>query len=363
MGFKVKRTGAAEYGQHVKALVCGNPGAGKTLISSTFPNPLYASAEGGLMSLARRNIPYVDVKEINDLLAVKAMCEQAPHVRKELLGFEVDTVVVDTIDEIQKILIRERLKENRKDSMELRDWGWLGDQMQVIISGFRNLDMNVVMTCHLREQQDSEAGTIWFEPGLQGAIGKQIAAYFDLALLLDVRTISKIKDGKSHKEQVRYLISSPDSKHQWIKDRSGQLDPEMVVNFEDDFKRIAEKIYGGIELPESVEEEVVAPVANTVKQAVDNLESTVQDAPQPSAPEPEGEGMFAAEPVEEAPVEPVETPVEISTPEPEAQPEVVEEKKTCVTCGAEVDSKQADLSRIRFRKILCRDDFMAEKRR
>lgn len=42
---KIRRTGADDYGKYVKALICGEPGSGKTLISSTFPNPLYASAE------------------------------------------------------------------------------------------------------------------------------------------------------------------------------------------------------------------------------------------------------------------------------------------------------------------------------
>lgn len=347
MTLKVKRTGAAEYGQYIKALICGNPGAGKTLISSTFPDPLYASAEGGLMSLAQRNIPYVDVKDSTDLLAVKAMCEQPEHVRREILGFDVNTVVIDTIDEIQKILIRERLKETKKDSMELRDWGWLGEQMQVIISGFRNLDMNVVMTCHLRESQDSEAGTVWFEPGLQGAIGKQIAAYFDLALLLDVRTVTTVKDGKSHKSQVRYLVSSPDSKHSWIKDRSGQLTTEHVVDFETDYKRIAEKIYGHITLPESVEQVVEEKITPSVESAPQDVE----DASMHVAPDSTSDEIPSPE------VESVAPEMEPTPKEPET------EAKKCVVCGADVSSKQADMSRIRFRKILCREHHLAEKRK
>lgn len=364
MALKVKRTGNAEYGQYIKALICGDPGAGKTLISSTFPNPLYASAEGGLMSIASRNIPYVDIKESMDLLGIKAALEQSPAVREKMFGFPVDTVVIDTIDEIQRILIRERNRETRKDSMELRDWGWLGDQMQAIVSGFRNLDMNVVMTCHLREQQDSEHGGVWFEPGLQGAIGKQIAAYFDLALLLDVQTKTVIVDNKTQRVQQRFLITSPDPRHSWIKDRSGKLPVDFSVNFEDDYKRLHEAIYGDITLPSSTEEVVDTPIANTVAQAVEEVNELVS-TPSPE-PSPVVETVVDEEvqlvdvqpimdigPVEEEPVRELDKALEPEVPV----------SFQCSVCEADVLKRQADMSRIRFREILCKTHFDERKRK
>lgn len=40
----------------------------------------------------------------------------------------------------------------------------------------------------------------------------------------------------------------------------------------------------------------------------------------------------------------------------------VEIPRVCETCGETVESEQADLSRIRFRKILCREHFLVEKK-
>lgn len=358
MSITIKRTGAADYGRFIKALICGDPGAGKTLISSTFPNPLFASAEGGLMSLASRNIPYVEIKGSTDLLAVKHAVDQAPEVRKELLGFPVDTVVIDTIDEVQKILIRERLEENKKDSMQLQDWGWLGEQMQAIIRGFRNLDLNVVFTCHLKESSDAESGRVWFEPGLQGAIGKSIPGYVDLALLLKSNTVTKVIDGEAQKVFVRSLITRPDTQHSWIKDRSGQLPAEIEVNFTDDYARVATLIYGSIDLPATATVTVDEMPAEKVQEPTPE--------PEPIAPQTQPEDLvMQPTPLPDASSSnpPAQETTVVDPPAP--APEPVQEKpaRVCAECNAEVNEDQADLSRIRFRTVLCREHFMDRKKR
>lgn len=370
MTLKIKRTGASEYGQYIKALITGDPGAGKTLISSTFPNPLFASAEGGLMSLAQRNIPYIDVKSSTDLLAIKASLQQPVSVQKEILGMEIETIVIDTIDEVQKMLIRERLKDTHKDSMELRDWGWLGEQMQLIISEFRNLDMNVVMTCHLREQSDGDSGAVWIEPGLQGAIGKQIAGYFDISAVLVSRTNVAVVDGNTVKTQVRTLKTFPEARFSWLKDRSGQLPPDFQVDFETDYVRMHELIYGKLaSLPQSSETVVKAVVADTVAEAV------AETAPEPvAAPEPTPSPDLAESPVPDLVMTVEEEPVSEVAVEIQPEPEIPSpafgqtgpaeaSEQPCVECGVAVTGDQVDLSNIRFRKVLCREHFLAAKRK
>lgn len=360
---KVQRTGARDYGRYVKALICGSPGAGKTLISSTFPNPLYASAEGGLMSIADRNIPYVKVESSHDLLAVKHAVDQVPSVREELLGFPVDTVVIDTIDEIQRILIRERLEETKKDSMTLPDWGWLGEQMQAIIRGFRNLDLNVVFTCHMKEVQDNDSGRVWFEPGLQGAISKQISAYVDLALLLKAQNRTKVVDNTAVSVMERTLVTRPDIQHEWVKDRSGKLPIEIDVNFTDDYERLSALIFGGIgDLPENEATTVAdfadpepAPAHNT-----DPVEPTAVVTPTPPSIPTETAVSAPAAAVSPPTVIPNREERVVDVPAPVLAAPV--EQKKCDECGEPVSDDQADLSRIRFRKVLCREHHMSMKR-
>ncbi len=242
---QVKRTGQAEYGLYIKALLCGEPGSGKTLLSSTFPNPIYASAEAGLMSVADRGIPYVEITSSTELLQMRMGLTQPPDVREKMFDAPVDTVIIDTIDEVQRILIRERLEAEKKDKLSLPDFGWLGGQMEAIIRGFRNLDMNVIFTCHVKETRDDEMGKIVYKPQLQGAICDQITGMVDLALVLQSRSINQIDGKENRRVTKRFAQTFPDSQHPWVKDRSGKLPDEVELTFDDDFDRIHTAIYGG----------------------------------------------------------------------------------------------------------------------
>lgn len=368
MSLNIRRTGDANYGRYIKALIAGPPGSGKTLISSTFPNPFYASAEGGLMSIADRQIPYAEITSSTDLLAVKTMMDQDPITREKLLGFPVDTIVIDTIDEIQRLLIRERLDEQKKEAMQLQDWGWIGEQMSSIVRGFRNLSMNVIFTVHVKEQQDGDTGRVWIEPGLQGAIAKQIPGAVDLALFLKSTTVAAVENGQAVRKFVRLLVTQPDVQHDWIKDRSGKLPPEFVVNFEDDYKRMAELIYGGLE-DLSAQEDVVSNVETVLSGMIDSREPVPTVGTEGVVITPAKTTINEQDPGP-APLRVVEEMVSVVSNGPEfpvAAPTVVEEVPvvaagdvlTCVECGIEVDRDRADLSKIRTRKILCLEDMRA----
>lgn len=377
MAIQIKRTGSEDYGQTTKVLICGDPGAGKTLISSTWPNVLYASAEGGLMSVADRNIPYVEIKKSEDLLRLKNMLEQPADVREEMLGFPVETVVIDTIDEIQKILMRERMESQKRDAMQMQDWGWLNEQMQAIVRGFRNLDMHVVFTCHLKETVDSESGRVTYRPAMAGAIGDSIPSYVDLALRLGVSRVNKMVDDVLTPVQVRTLFSTPDQNHTWIKDRSGKLPAELDVDFETDYERIAEAIFGNVNIQEtesfSVADEDLTPVVPS---------APISTTP-PTPPEKKVAKKTPAKTASGPSVLPSETPkapkVTPGTPEAESAGPVKPRNQLpdgvkanpkghgtalfCVECGDEVESEdRADLSRIRFRKILDNKCFEAQKK-
>lgn len=321
MALQVVRTGSAEYGRWIKALICGEPGSGKTLFSSTFPNAIFASVEGGLMSIASRNIPFVDIEDTTQLEELKIHLNLPPAEREKYLGVKVDTVVLDTIDEIQGLFIKERLNDQKQDVMKIQDWGWLKDELTALLRGFRNLDMHVVFTCHVKSVQEDE-GIVRYRPGLQGAISDWVPGAVDLSLLLTNRIKTQIVDNEAKPVVTRWLQTYPDQQHQWIKDRSGKLPHEFPINFNDDFARINELIFGDI------------------------------DALAPSSPtEPE---IRAEEAPTEEPVV-VESPQEVVEP-----PKPVEVQHsaalgfTCEGCGDVFDQQaQADLSRIRLRKVLC----------
>lgn len=322
-----RRTGSAEYGRWIKALFCGDAGAGKTLLSSTFPYPFFASAEGGLMSIADRDIPYVELQNSKELFDLKQYLDVDPESRQKLLGVRVDTIVIDTVDQVQKILKAERLKEKGRESLSQDDWGWLGDQMESIINGFRNLDMHVVFTCHLKEARDEELGVIYYQPGLQGRIGGEIAQKVDLSLLLVTNVQTVVSGNQAEPKIVRHLQTYPDTQHTWIKDRSGKLPSRFPISddFSDDFERLNKLIFSCVDQTPSKRTKVEKP------------------APESSAP-------LAEE------VKPEET---LSPETAEKIASLLIPGNKCAECGESVTADQATLSNMRARQVLCNNHYKA----
>lgn len=326
MSFTVRRTGADDYGKFIKALIAGTPGAGKTRVSATFPNPLIASAEGGLMSIAEKGVPYVEIDSIADLIGVRSIVESDAETREELIGAPVDTVVIDTIDTVQKLLVAERLAETKQDSMKIQDWGWLGNQMTSIITGFRSCDMHVVFTCHIKDKQDAETGRTWFEPDLQGQISNQIPGMVDLALVLRSRSLSRANEETNEIEKTldRYMLAAPTDQFDWVKDRSGKLPAEFNVDMETEFERLFDTIFGHVDVDAS---EVL-------------LEADVED-PRGAHPKIHRTAVGHDDVVPEG---------ESKSP---AGTELPTEEAACEVCSEVVNEDQADLSQIRWRKVLC----------
>lgn len=343
MSLDIEFTNESEQAHFTKVLICGDAGTGKTRTSSTWPNPLFASAEGGLMSLRDRSVPFKVIRTSEDLQQVRALLMQAPDVRAQMIGRPVDTIVIDTIDEIQGIFIRERLSEKKIESLTIGDYGWLGETMRSVISGFRNLDMHVVMTCHLKETSDSETGKMFIKPALQGAIADQIPNYFDLSLWLRAQDTVTIVDGENVRSFQRWFQTYPDGMRSWIKDRSGTLPSEVSANLDDDYRRIERFIFGDRDsLP--VTESIEVP---TSEQNVATTDVAVTESAPESPEKPE-------KPVQES---------SVSAPETTSVSEKVE-VPNCDKCGKPVESlDQADMSAIKFKgDVLCVDCFMDRRK-
>jgi hypothetical protein len=402
MALSIRVTGADEYGQYLKCLVCGDPGAGKTRSSSTWPNPLLASINANLMSIADRQVPYVSIHTSADLLQLRHTLDNPPEVRAELIGKPVDTLVIDTIDHFQQILAHERKRDEKKDVLSASDWGWLGDEMRAVLRGMRNLPLHVVMLCHLKLTEDMESNRVYLRPSLQGAVGDEIAGYVDVALAFKaVTTLEVSPDGQSSQRVVhRYAQTYPDPTLPWVRDNSGKLPPEFEVNFTDDFARLYEAVFGGaLNLaPSSVIGQVEDPVARELPASGNShvrVAPTEKAAPAKAAPKaaakpkpvvvqepdplPESEPLVQpapeqlpepteADPTEDAIAE--QLAAELTAPSTNgtheqttaAQP-TANERPPCDVCGGHIESDdQLDLSTLRFRKPLCRTCFIDAKR-
>lgn len=210
-----------EYDAHfLKGLIFGPAGHGKTTTAKTlYPEfkTLVVSAESGLLPLAGSPIDFVDItRDQNGALIQdkRARLDRLMEVYKFLLtDKKYDAVFVDSLSELSTTMVESLQREfpDRKDSLVL--WGENVKRMRALIKCFRDLpNKHVFMSC-LSEIEKDDVGKRFVTVDMAGKISKEVAAFFDLVLYLNVDETGK-----------RTFITQP-TPQIICKDRSGLLNP------------------------------------------------------------------------------------------------------------------------------------------
>jgi phage nucleotide-binding protein len=192
----------------VKLLVYGHAGAGKTSLIPTLPAPIVLSAEGGLLSIAGADVPYIEISNMETLREAWQWLSQSAEAKA------YQSVALDSISEIAEVVLNAE-KKATKDPRQA--YGAMQEQMTDIIRAFRDLPgRHVYMSAKLDKQQD-EMGRVLYSPSMPGnKTGQSLPYFFDEVLALRVE---KDSDGNPQ----RALMC--DSDGVWLaKDRSGRLD-------------------------------------------------------------------------------------------------------------------------------------------
>jgi phage nucleotide-binding protein len=191
-----------------RILVHGTSGAGKTTLIKTLPTPIAISAEGGLLALAGQDVPYIEVRNMTDLMDSYEWATSSEEARK------FESVALDSISEVAEVVLS-AAKKNAKDPRQA--YGELSDQMGDLIRAFRDIAGKHVYMSAKTEKSTDEAGRVMWAPSMPGnKVGQSLPYYFDEVLALRVE---KNEQG----ERIRALMT--DSDGLWTaKDRSGKLE-------------------------------------------------------------------------------------------------------------------------------------------
>jgi len=323
----VNISGKNEFPTNARVLLVGQPGVGKTFATTSFPNPFWVDAACGITTLAKiGGIPYINYTLENNLFSLKEHIDSG--ALNDSLGYEVQTLVIDSVDEMQRLLLVERLKNERRTETKLDDWGWLNSRMHAIFAGLGQLDMNVVFISHTKEVNLGDEVII--KPALAGQFCEHIHEYVDMSLMMHARTVygdtvedieilgvktpvtlSATEDGAVD----RWVVSSPQAEAEWVNDKTGNL-PSII------------------DLADSNLFDVIksALVSDTLAESSSVDISYVEEVPE--------------NPVEEEPEAIEESPDDDG---------VVE---TCSECSVEITQKTwSDLSKMRFGVPMCGDCF------
>ncbi len=235
MVLTIRTTGVEDFLQggnaFMKALIMGAPGVGKTRSASFWPKPVFADCEKGRMSLADRSVPYAEIKNTSEMDALLKMLWL--ECKKPLQQRQFQTLVIDTLDAYQRIVMQERLDaENKAAFSGWQDWGYLDGKMTQFIAKLHQLDMNIVVNLHIKDTQigDDDAKIAVMGPKLKGDLKDQISAEFDLVGYMG--TYYEAHEGERVLRRGIQWWSDPSKP--MLKDRSGQLPKWTAVNFTDD---------------------------------------------------------------------------------------------------------------------------------
>lgn len=227
----------ADMAPHINMLIYGEPGVGKTRLCAsadaipTMRKVLLLDVDGGALS-AKGLYPDVEVLRVT-------RWKQLIDIHQELAigqshGFQ--TVIMDTGTEAQKYNMSDVMAAACKaaeakgevrdpDVPSLREWGITQEQFRRLVRGYRDLPLNFIMTCHVKDDRDDKTGITKKSPDLPGKLTRQIAGFFDIVLYMYILEVDV--PGSDQKREMRLLMSSATHRIT-AKDRTDKL-PRVVT--------------------------------------------------------------------------------------------------------------------------------------
>ena len=194
----------------------GFSGVGKTVLCATAPKPIILSAEKGLLSLSGLDIPFIEIKSIQDI------GNAFDYLKKDDV---YETICIDSLSEVAETVLIEFKKEN-KDGRQA--YMQLASSVTSLIRNFRDLpNKNVVFVSKAKKETDEETGASSIEPYAPGQVIKFNIPYMtDEVFYMDV-------DKKGNR-----IIQTQANRRFVAKDRSGKLDPQEPADLTAIFNKI-----------------------------------------------------------------------------------------------------------------------------
>lgn len=179
---------AADIGRApVNVLLYGAPGTGKTTFAASCPGPtLFFDVDGGLRSITSTKNPEkakiftelsIDPAQIF-YFPIRSLADLFNRIEQVSNEFRADsnrygTIALDTLTELQRVLIEDILRSQNRATPQLQDWNVVLLQMQRIVRAIKALPCHSVFLAH----EQTKDGRI--VPALSGQILTELPAYMD----------------------------------------------------------------------------------------------------------------------------------------------------------------------------------------
>jgi GTPase SAR1 family protein len=180
-----------------RVVIYGPEGIGKSTLSAAFPEPVFLDTEGGTIHLNVTRFPKPETWE--DVQSFVSQLSQTKH------GFK--TLVVDTVDWLERLLVEHICRKSHKDGIEDFGYGkgytYLAEEFSRFLQSLealRESGMNLVMVAHSTirkfEQPDAAGAYDRYELKLSKQCAPLLKEWCDLLLFVNYFTKVTEKDGK-----------------------------------------------------------------------------------------------------------------------------------------------------------------------
>lgn len=128
------------------AVLFGQFGAGKTKFAASWPKPFFIAAEDGMLTLLKEDIPYIKLNP--EFSIYQTVMEIFANAAMRAGPFEdVQTLVIDSISKLHRMVKQEILEESGREKAEFDDWDKLRSRMNRLNNFFIRLPYNRLAIC------------------------------------------------------------------------------------------------------------------------------------------------------------------------------------------------------------------------
>lgn len=314
----IRTAGDSEFHTKPRILLAGSPGVRRTQFATSFPKPVVVDCGSNSVELGASGTDYITVTSEGDLFDLVCHLES---------DGQYETLVIDTLDGFQDVLLDERLMTEHRNELEAGDWKWLEGRLRTIFKRLKTLPQNLVVVANIRDI--FVKNTTVFQPAIQGGFSYKVSQYMTHMLWLRANT----SDGETPKEDF-YLLTQPVSEAEWVADFSQTLTRVVPVDFKSDYDMImsawGSRVVGKSSAPEPLTDMTGVDV---------NVTAAVRE---------EMPGQMSISDI----LDPTSEEGQTDEPLVDSQTDT-----SCIVCNEPVDKVWGDLSKLRFGEPHCESCF------
>jgi hypothetical protein len=237
---------------HIKALVHGDSGIGKTTSIGTLPHDqvLLAVCERSVVPLRNAEIAMIHLdswQTLRDLTLAFMNPEKAATDELKQAVEQCKILVIDSLSEVSAMCIRDIVTVERRklmhqrtggkqeapssvyeEQMTMEDWGLYRTRIHNMLSALTHLRKHVIFTCLSDWRKNKDDRDVFRVPNLSGKSAHECPAYFDLVLHMEA----------DETDDTRRVWRTFNDGRIIAKDASGVLDPFEVPDWTNVFRKI-----------------------------------------------------------------------------------------------------------------------------